>query len=62
VWQGRQRSSYQGIEVKEGAQVRVRGILFFEMDGKGLVKRVTGVHDEAHVGAQLAGKGGYLYP
>jgi len=62
VWQGEQKSAYNGIEVVEGARVRVRGMLFFELDDEGLVTKVTGVHDEAHLGSQLSGKGGYLYP
>ncbi|KAK3329155.1 hypothetical protein B0H66DRAFT_596753 [Apodospora peruviana] len=62
VWHGEQKATYRGIEVKEGVKVRVRGMMFFEMNGDGLVTKVTNVHNEAHVLAQVSGKGGYLYP
>ncbi|KAL9125667.1 MAG: hypothetical protein Q9217_005162 [Psora testacea] len=62
VWQGVQKEKYNGTEVKEGAMVRMRGMLFLEFDKEGLVRKVVGVYDERVVADQLQGKGGYLYP
>ncbi|KAK3707271.1 hypothetical protein LTR37_012272 [Vermiconidia calcicola] len=60
VWQAAQDSEYMGLQPKEGAQVRMRGFLFFEFDDQGLVTKVVGIHDEFVVAAQL--EGGFLYP
>ncbi|KAK3710246.1 hypothetical protein LTR37_010467 [Vermiconidia calcicola] len=60
VWQAAQESEYMGLHPKEGAQVRMRGFLFFEFDDQGLVTKVVGIHDEFVVAAQL--EGGFLYP
>lgn len=62
VWQGAQAKKYSGIDVKAGAMVRMRGMLFFELDDEALVTKVTSVYDEGVVEASLSKVGGYLYP
>jgi predicted ester cyclase len=62
VWQGMQESEYQGVPVREGAAVRMRGMVFFEFNSDGLITKATGVWNEDVVLATLTGQGGYLYP
>ena len=62
VWHGVQQRAYNGMPVKEGATVRMRGMLFFEFDDKGLIRKAIGAYDEGVVNTTLAGTGGYLYP
>ena len=53
IWQGAQQSRYMDIEVKESAVVTVRGMLFFEFNGDGLIEKAVGVWDEGVVEAAL---------
>jgi len=62
VWQGQPSGPYPGVNETVSGTARMRGFMFFELNGEGLVTKVIGVYDEAVVGAQLGGKGGYLYP
>ena len=63
VWQGVQTGAYEGVELASPPkQVRMRGMLFLEFSEEGLVRKVVSIYDEGVVGAQLTGKGGYLYP
>ena len=54
VWAGLQESEYKGIPAKEGANVKVRGMLFFEFNENGLIEKVVSVYDEGVVATTLS--------
>ena len=45
-----------------GVPVRQRGMLYFEFNDEGLMKKVIGVYDEFSVEVQMSGEGKYSYP
>ena len=61
AWQGTQKKEYLGVPAN-GAEVRMRGMLFFEFSDQSLVTKVVSIFDEFVLTTQLQGKGGYLYP
>ena len=62
IWQGAQKEKYIDVPLKEGAIVRMRGMLFFEFNDNGLIEKAFSVYDEGVVSNTLTGTGGYLYP
>jgi hypothetical protein len=56
---------YVWQEVKtngSGIPVRQRGMMYFECDDEGLVKKAIGVYDDFSVKMQMSGEGQYGYP
>lgn len=45
-----------------GIPARQRGMLYFECDDEGLIKKVIGIYDEFSIEMQMSGEGKYGYP
>lgn len=55
VWAGSQEGEYKGLPAREGANVKVRGMFFFEFNEDGLVEKAVSVFDEGVIEATLTG-------
>lgn len=54
MWAGVQEKDYKGIPAKEGANVKVRLMLFSEFDDNGLIEKAISVYDEGIIQTTLS--------